>query len=478
MGGLNQCQHGRDPGFDDLVTESSLSKCTREAPAQTAGVVPDVYHVAWYPVILPSVGQSEQFLVCKIMAARTDKAAQCSTGNHDCGSQSDVLTSVADVKPATSVLHDPQLGRVLVATRSFAVGDVVLREPPLLTFDSLDGGPNGLFNMFLAASGPSKAAILDMFHPPLEGSSQRIKDRRQEAQIHAKQLGMDFTVALKLLLIRDTNAHAFFGEKQEYEEVPAMNKFDNLSAAPKYALFDLGSKAAHSCNPNIEYSSKQYYGLEYRAIRPILEGDYLLISYIDDLWTSSQIQRQNILLESKFFLCKCSRCIGKDDCRAVTCTKCKTRPAFPVSNLMSAAPIIGSTVDVRGLEVHSELNGESGTVESIATDVGRYGVKLTRGELVAVKIENLYKPESWQCACGHTTARTDVRRKEEGIREEMESAILDAHCTLNLVTPKRLDDRKGRRERMLPAFGSWLLRKESQQLERWNAWQLAVVVWR
>ena len=148
-----------------------------------------------------------------------------------------------------------------------------------------------------------------------------------------------------------------------------------------------------------------------------------------------------------------------------------------ITSLMSA-PMIGSTVDVRGLEVHSELNGERGTVESIATDLGRYGVKLTRGELVAVKIENLYSPESWQCPCGHKTARTDVRRKEEGIREEMESAILDAHCTLNLVTPKRLDDRKGRRERMLPAFGSWLLRKESQQLERWNAWQLAVVVWR
>ena len=100
----------------------------------------------------------------------------------------------------------------------------------------------------------------------------------------------------------------------------------------------------------------------------------------------------------------------------------------------------------------------------------------SRGELVAVKIENLYSRESWQCACGHTTARTDVRRKEKEIREELESAILDAHCTLNLVTPKRLDDRKGRRERMLPAFGSWLLRKESQQLERWNAWQLAVVL--
>ena len=140
-----------------------------------------------------------------------------------------------------------------------------------------------------------------------------------------------------------------------------------------------------------------------------------------------------------------------------------------------SAPIIGSTVDVRGLEVHSELNGER-TVESIATDVGRYGVKLSRGELVAVKIENLYKPESWQCACGHMTARTDVRRKEKEIREELESTILDAHCTLHLVTPKRLDDRKGRRERMLPAFGSWLLRKESQQLERWNAWQLAVVL--
>ena len=308
----------------------------------------------------------------------------------------------------------------------------MLREPPLLTFAG-NGGPGGLLQMFQAASETTKAAILDMYYPPLEGSTQHIQNRRREAQIHAKQLGMDFTLALKLLLIRDTNAHSFFGRKQEYTEDC---RVENLSLNPA-ALFELGSKAAHSCNPNIEYSSKQFYGLEYRAIRPILEGDYLLYSYIGDLWTSSQVERQNTLLMSKFFLCKCTRCDGKDDSRAVTCTRCKTRPAFPSSNLMSA-PTIGGNVVVRGLQARSELNGQRGTIEEV-DERGWYRVKLN-DEQVAVRAENVYSPESWQCACGNSTERMDVHGKEAEIAKDLETANHLARVNIHLVTAKRLGD--------------------------------------
>jgi len=387
------------------------------------------------------------------MACLTDEVEQCGRDMDDLGLQTVPPTSIADTDPATSVAYDSQLGRVLVAKRPFDVGDVVLREPPLLTFASIDrgplgmttdGGPDGLLQMFQAASETCKAAILDMFHPPLEGSTHHIKNRREEAKIHAKQLGMDFALTLKLLLIRDTNAHSFSGQTEEYAEIQNVDQSRKLSLA---ALFDLGSKAAHSCDPNIEYSSKQFYGLEYRAIRPILEGEYLCFSYIGDLWTSSQVERQNALLMSKFFLCKCIRCCdGKDDSRAVTCTKCKTRPAFPRSSLMSA-PTIGSTVTVRGLQVRSELNGQRGTIKEVL-DEGQYVVKL-KEERVAVKVENVYSPEKWKCACGHSTERSDVHGIEAAIAQDLEKAQDLAHRALHLVTPKYLDDMVSRAIQLL-----------------------------
>ena len=378
----------------------------------------------------------------KSMASLTDEVKQCGRDMDALGLQTAPRTKMTEADSALSVACDPQLGRVLVATRSFAVGDVVLREPPLLTFASVDavdggplgmrtdGGPGGLLQAFKAAPETCKDAILDMFHPPLEGSTQHIKNRRQEAKIHAKQLGMDVTLILKLLLIRDTNAHSFSGQKENYSET--------LWGSPKLAaLFDLGSKAAHSCHPNIEYSSKQFYGLEYRAIRPIVKGDYLLYSYIGDLWTSSQVERQNALLTTKFFFCKCTRCHGKDDTRAVTCTKCKTQPAFPSSDLMSA-PTIGSTVVLRGLQGRIKLNGQRGTIKEVH-DQGRYGLKL-KGELVAVNAENLYSTESWQCACGSSTDRTDVHRMEAEIAQNLERAKTLARQALHQVTPNHLDD--------------------------------------
>ena len=74
----------------------------------------------------------------------------------------------------------------------------------------------------------------------------RLDPRRNDRSARRFCFSFAFFFDVMILLIRDTNAHAFFGEKQEFEEVP----------------------------PNIEYSSKQFYGLEYCAIRPILAGDY------------------------------------------------------------------------------------------------------------------------------------------------------------------------------------------------------------
>ena len=293
------------------------------------------------------------------------------------------------------VLVDPKLGRVLVAKRSFAIGELVLREPPLLVWQRHGDESGNYLAAFAMAPNEVKTAVLEMYHPPLDTVTPVIADRRRQAEAYATAIEAD--LILKLFLIRDTNAHSYRGQQEAYEElmVPLSQQ------APSSALFDVGSKAAHSCLPNVEYSSKNSFGLEYRAIRPIAEGEYIFYSYIDQLWTSSQEDRRARLLQTKAFVCNCSRCAAPDDCRAAACPECKALLAFPDSRL-EGPPLIGSTVVLKGLQSRPSLNGESGVVERWVEERERYGVRVN-SELLSLKVESLGSPDTWRCACGHAT---------------------------------------------------------------------------
>ena len=212
----------------------------------------------------------------------------------------------------------PTLGRVVIATRSFGLGDVVLAEQPLIVFPSLvhQADQIAFLRAFADATPDAQAAILDVHHPPLDDDSNwRVPARRSEAAALKGFCAMSAGRIHKLLLISDTNAHGYTGHSVEFGEV--VGPFRGPGRA---ALFDLGSKVAHSCRPNVLYDSKTAHGgLEYRACRPIAEGEMLTYSYIGDLWCSTIAERRAELLTTKAFVCMCPRCVQPDPARAVRC---------------------------------------------------------------------------------------------------------------------------------------------------------------
>jgi hypothetical protein len=249
---------------------------------------------------------------------------------------------------------DATLGRIMVARRSFTVGERVMAEQPLLVFDagvtpehSEQHNNTSYLRAFAEAPQRVQASVLDMFHPPLDKDTLGVVARRRLAREMDGIFGLSKELVHKLLMIRDTNCHAYTGHEEAYTEV-VCSAFGGISGrASKGALFDLGSKVAHSCCPNVSYTSKtQHGGLEYIAVRPISEGEMLTYAYIDDLWTSTTYERRAKTKMEKDFVCGCARCVGPD----TTCTVCCTTKscagfaspamdqAMPADSLMTDRP--------------------------------------------------------------------------------------------------------------------------------------------
>tara|TARA_B100000795_G_scaffold96498_1_gene70812 strand:- start:340 stop:1668 length:1329 start_codon:yes stop_codon:yes gene_type:complete len=213
------------------------------------------------------------------------------------------------------------LGRVVVATRSFAPGEVVMAEQPLIVFDASPGAsPESYLQAFASATSLVQASVLDMFHPPLDKDTPVVVARRRVANGLDGIFGLSKELIHKLLLIRDTNCHSYTGHEVAYSEVMG-GAFGGVPGnSTKAALFDLGSKVAHSCCPNVSYTSKSRHGgLVYLAIRPISADEIVTYSYIDNTWTSTTRERQATCLEVKDFLCHCTRCAGLDTSCAIFC---------------------------------------------------------------------------------------------------------------------------------------------------------------
>lgn len=217
-------------------------------------------------------------------------------------------------------LHNT-LGRVVVATRSFATGDVVMAEQPLVVFDT--SGPEGegvesFLQAFHHAAPSAQASILDMFHPQLDGSTPMVAARRRNAHKLDGVFGLSKECIHKLLVIRDSNCHAYVGHKLGFSE--GVNEGLGEARPAKAALFDRGSKVAHSCCPNVTaITNSRHGGLVYFAISPIEAGEMVTFTYLSDLWTTTTRERRAELLECKDFICECTRCDGLDTTCAIRC---------------------------------------------------------------------------------------------------------------------------------------------------------------
>ncbi|XP_072932839.1 protein-lysine N-trimethyltransferase SMYD5 [Epargyreus clarus] len=78
-------------------------------------------------------------------------------------------------------------------------------------------------------------------------------------------------------------------------------------------LFRLQSACNHSCDPNVEVCFPHgNHRLQLRALKPLMPGDEICISYLDECsLRRSRHSRQKELAQNYLFLCWCQRCVSE-----------------------------------------------------------------------------------------------------------------------------------------------------------------------
>ena len=227
------------------------------------------------------------------------------------------LSAYLETPAVVAVETRNDLGRVVVTTQDAGYGFTIVRESPVMVWRSCDW--EDMVTKFKSLNDNDRQGVLDMYHPDL--SSPTIAMLKTEAAVVARSLGVSVDLVHKLMAISNTNAHEYYGyEGQQFVEIES--NAERIRSG-KAALFLFASKVAHSCLPNLTYTSKTSDGkLEYKVTRSLKAGDMLTFSYLDDLWETPTHERRAKLKQSKSFTCCCIRCMGQDYARPLPCTKC------------------------------------------------------------------------------------------------------------------------------------------------------------
>lgn len=184
------------------------------------------------------------------------------------------------------------------------------------TYDDI----SNFLNAFLKLEPSDKEEILSMksFEGPLDNNIEALITTRIKENFPT----LSESDVRKLLSIVETNCHQYYGTNEDKVSIDVNQKHPSLTQS---ALFAVGSKATHSCDPNCVYTSKLGPFLAYRALKPIQIGELITFSYIADRLITPRIDRRCALLKTKHFVCQCVRCVGIDDNRGFKCkiTKCR-----------------------------------------------------------------------------------------------------------------------------------------------------------
>lgn len=233
--------------------------------------------------------------------------------------------------PAVKVRRTSQYGDALFATSDIPAGSIFLAEDPLLcvpppSSDLLDflGKENidpssslafyiqGLIT-FESASEDVKSRALALYAPdPNEfGDSAAVRAALSASAFYQQMSSskmLEPEAAVKVALILAANAWSFD---------------DSI------ALFELGSKFAHTCGPpSSRYSSRAYTDKQgvsrknghHVAVRDIAAGELITTSYFHG--QIGNPERRQILYDRKAFYCACDYCSGSDLRRQLPCPAC------------------------------------------------------------------------------------------------------------------------------------------------------------
>lgn len=216
----------------------------------------------------------------------------------------------------------PGVGRVLTAARAFKVGEIVLREPPVLSWQVDDVGQ--LISSFLALSPAEQKDVLEMATPSVDADLDMVADPATRGEILAARKEREAARRA----IAEELAEAYVPNPRLLELIEAVLYRADCNAhafkAGEVGLFPLAALANHSCDPTCGHSTRTNDEMRFYAARPIAKGEEVSITYLPDLWSTPREERRRTLLLQKLFYCRCARCTAPERCRGLRCVTITT----------------------------------------------------------------------------------------------------------------------------------------------------------
>lgn len=231
------------------------------------------------------------------------------------------------------------LGRVLVAERAFAPGEILFSEQPLFLIPRCVCQTNGSLGPIMAEltrRHPEQRIHFDLdaicaffsSHTSEELSVLRCLESHCTSDSYMAGALADEVASLAL-----SNGVLLDGARSQ--ELAWFLRIVSVNAhtIPKVrgvALFFWLSMFSHSCSPNATYSNQQLLGdgdnsivATPRSLCHIDKGEVIAMSYLDlQMLIASRPVRQELLRVQKSFVCACRRCCAADEARALPCPSC------------------------------------------------------------------------------------------------------------------------------------------------------------
>lgn len=208
-------------------------------------------------------------------------------------------------------------GQLLASLRALAPGEVVFSETPVLAMTQNGAASTlvylqGWVDRFGFLSADQRASVLNLHHSEKAASEGPLaslmgKHGEKVAEVMRVPNGVTSEDVWALLCIIESNA------------IELRNR-DGLS---RCVLLLKVCRMNHSCLPNVLIGPGKGDGdVEVRVLRPILAGEELTVSYIDDEALLSPTPERRARLYGRWqFQCACDRCVGPDGLRAFRCHK-------------------------------------------------------------------------------------------------------------------------------------------------------------
>lgn len=233
-------------------------------------------------------------------------------------SAAEVMTADSNISVIDS---GTDLGRVVVAKRDIAPGEVVLHEDPLLIWRDDGAGDEkdiSMMQAFARASPATREALLGLYHPPLSSAEGERAQEHAEMLVHDRGIEVAVEKVQRLLMIHACSTHNF-RRVEDFDGPSEVIYATGTEIAGNYAaLFAIGSQVEHSCLPNAVYRSSSGH-LLYLAARAIRAGKRVSFAYSSDDPERTLQERRDRLLATKFFICQCVLCRGPEMNRPLTC---------------------------------------------------------------------------------------------------------------------------------------------------------------